>query len=300
MKKSFFIFVVVAVFVVEAWWVRERLGGSEGRHLVPDSIAGSLEEFQITSTDATVSVRKIDGRWVVASLSDYPAAENTVLGFLQALNDASVVAKPSTGDVDVFKDAVEVRLTAADHRMVLRLGAMSEGAVPGRFVQVDDGPVVLCDTFFDGYSADPLAWIERRLAPGLDPDRVVRVTVLSTRAEFTMSVADDGYRLSGDLETPSVNRNKGRQWLDALSRVEVSGIVPPDVSDEAAGIAGPELVTVTTDDGRMREFLIGEPLTNQTRSVRIRGDGRPEEAWRYVISEAAVNAILPYEKDLRR
>lgn len=184
--------------------------------------------------------------------------------------------------------------------MTLRLGPVSEGPVPGRFVQVDDGPVLLCDTFFDGVSAEPLAWIERRLAPGLDPDRVVRVTVLSTRAEFTMSVADDGYRLSGDLETPSVDRSKGRQWLDALSRVELAGIVSPDVSDEAAGIAGPELVTVVTDDGRVREFLIGEPLTNQTRAVRIRGAYSADGSWRYVVTEAAVNAILPYEKDLRR
>jgi len=216
------------------------------------------EEFDINavtgivleSSSATTHLYRTDSRWSVAEMYGFDADFDRLSQFLRTLafvESAQVVHGGDEHPEDFGLIAVSnkpwSRVTLrGTNQMPLSVmigdpwfpsrtetSFMSPGG--GRYLRVNDGPVLLVTANIYPLPADPKTWIRKRLL-NVDPQAVQSVQVINTNAGYTLIIRGaDEYELDGLKEDEELDRgavNRLRRSMQFLRCIAVADPATPD------------------------------------------------------------------------
>lgn len=156
-----------------------------GSKIVPPDLIETLDGLTVKSGEDQVSLKKIDGRWVVSEKGNFPANYDSMSRIMGALREAkvaqSVVATdeyydrfnldPSAEDSDEKPATITLQKDGEESSVVF-LGKTREstggsGGTAGRFIRLsnDESGVYVVQESFGFLGADPNNWISKSLTP---------------------------------------------------------------------------------------------------------------------------------------
>jgi hypothetical protein len=110
-----------------------------------------------------------------------------------------------------------------------------------------------------------------RIVVAIDPGQIQQLAIAGMKDEYIIRRDEDGNYFVGRVtEKESINQAAIQKVLLLLSTMPYESIYDPALSDEAIGLANPEMITATMRDGFVYQLIIGAAVSNETvRPVRM-------------------------------
>ncbi len=293
LKRLFIVFVALLLLLGAG---RFFSGLSFRRQTVGDPVfrrfdVNAVEQMDLMKGDERVYLARQDGRWVVHSRFDFPADFPTVARALQALDQLKIGRVVPDGadflsDFGLDPRAEEdpplilvfrrqrgremARVFIGNHQTSAARGPWA-GLPSGRFLRVDDGPVMLVNQRLDEFSMDPDDWIRRELI-GVPASEVASIIAAPLGSDpYEIQVQEDGRYLVTDLlPGEDTNQSGAGRVARSLQNLRSITVVDPDVRDAERGFDDPSKLRIVTQRGIVYSLRIGGPSeTDEGHYVRI-------------------------------
>ena len=307
--RTLFILLVIFVFLASLAVLVTRepartaaTGPQPGDALLPDLDVNRIEKMRVESPQGTTEVQRVNGKWVVPSLFEYPADFDCVVEQLRTFDDLKV-GQTVRGGMDApdefgFSETNRIRILLAssdkdgDTTEIL-VGAMRLTSQSSRFpnypdgtyVRVGDGPIVLVKESLQNLPRSNDDWVRKSLF-GIEPGRLSEITLVTTQETFTVKVPEPGKYAMDDLkEDEEVNSDVMARLTSVLQSLFFNSVADPDGNDADFGFANSSQLSAKTKNGLVYSLFIGGPVPGTSdRYARIKADGGEGE-------EAAVKEI---------
>ena len=286
-KKTMWILVIVlAALSVAVWWSGRRAApaaaSAAGGRLLPGVDLATVRAIALETAAATTRLAQADGVWCVAEKSDYPADVRRLRNLIQALDetDDAQVADESADRLAEFglaTDGAEAPLRIAlEHAAgtatvslgktrAPRRGEEYWGPPAGRYVRVDEGPVLLLKDDVPGADADPAQWWDRALLE-IEPETVRKVEVAGGGEAIALERGTNGtFALVDAAEGEEVDAGAAERLFGALRALRADEILKPE---EAEGMFAEAATYAAETEGATYRIEIGAAQAD-------RGNGRP-------------------------
>lgn len=249
-----------------------------GDPLISGNTVETIDGFSIKTGDDSVTVKKINGQWVVEELGNFPANLTQISRVFDALRKTKVaqgvVASPEYYDrfnldpesedtdkrpevITLFKDGKE--------NTIIQLGKNRESTggrnrTAGRFVSLsnDDSGFYVVQESFSFLGADPDTWIEKILTPLEEGVIKMEVTAPNdpTFKPWTASrpTVQDDLLIEGLGEKEETKTNETATLKNAFSRAIFIEMINEEDFKKRADEKGTRQVTATDSGGST--FLI--------------------------------------------
>ena len=289
--------IVLAVLMAALWGAGRRSAAPAGAEeaaagtLLTDVEMNSVRAITITDGTATTRLVRTEGIWIVEGLDGYPADFDRLQRLIREIDEARnpQVADPGadklaefglTGDSDPAPR--QLVLEHAGGTTILHLGRLREpqrsenqmwGPPPGRYVRVDEGPVLLIKEDLGLVQADSGQWWDRRLLE-LEPDAIRKMKIeradgsygVERTGEGTFALAVDSGE--GEVDAAAANRLFGSLRNLRADRQLASG-------EEEADAFADVLVCRAETDAAAYRLEIGAVDTNNAASRFVKIDVTP-------------------------
>ena len=295
-KKTLWVLaIVLAVLVAAVWWNGRRAGAPGGAaaaasgRLLPGVDAATVRAVALESAAATTHLAQVDGVWCVAEKDNAPAELRRLRELIQALDetDDAQIADESAECLAEYGLAAEgaeaplrIALEHAAGTTTLSLGKTRAprqteaywGPPPGRYVRVDEGPVLLLKDDVPGADADPAQWWDRALLD-IDPADVRQVEIGSADGTFAIARGEDGaFALADAAAGEEVQAAAAERTFAALRGLRAEDILSAEEADGA--FADAAIFAATTADATYRiEIGAAQEDRGNGRPVRIEATG---------------------------
>ena len=288
-KKTLLVLVVLLAVLAGAMWMSGRQAASpsgksavDGGRLLPSVDASTVRAIAIEDGVATTHLAKVDGVWSVAEQDNYPADFNRLREMMRAIDETENAQVAEEGPAhlaefglaaDAEPAPIRVALEHAQGTTVLNLGKTREprrsdpywGAPAGRYVRVDEGPVLLIKEDIRMVAADPAQWWDRLLLE-VAPESIRKMEVGSADGTFAIERGTNGaFAAVGAAEGETVEEGAADRLFGALGNLRAEKILAPE---ESAAAFSNAVSCVAETEGATYRIQLGEALADQ-------GDGRP-------------------------
>ena len=322
-KSTLRLLLFVVMVLVAALWLIESGGDSDlpeaGTPLMPDlrSVANEIDEVTVQRAgQGPLTIRRLDGSWIVPDRGDYPANVDALRTVLQAMTEAAVVeaktANPALHDrlgVDapsaVNSTSVQISARAGERNFELIFGNLAQGSY--RYARIaDQDQSWLIDQNPD-LPADVAGWLDKDIVD-IDSSQVRSVTVSHPDGE-TISISKAA---EADINFDVADIPEGRQLTystvansiaGALNDLDLDDVRPATGSADDAILATFEtfgdirvLARTVTDEGGNWLTLDVEGLAGETEellALRQRVDG-----WEFRIADYKANLLTRRWEDV--
>ncbi len=240
------------------------------------------------STNEVVRIEHGDGGWQIASMHGYPASFDKIADHLRGLGRTKAVAlmrggeaypeefglTPESGDYLSLRllgegqgEPVLATLEAGSERGAGAEGNMQPG---GRFVRVDQGPVLLADEFPFAIPRDGLGWTDTSL-PRLSTGEVTEINVERTGGErYSLRRTPGGQFVLADLaEGEEMQPGQGQHVARALEYLSFVGVADPQLSEAELGLEQPDTYQARSSDGIVLTYRLGATPEPNHRYARV-------------------------------
>ena len=294
-KKTLLILVAILAVLYAALVMtgpRGRTGegapAAQGGRLLPGVDLSTVRAVSIADGSATTHLAQAEGLWSVAEEGGAAADLNRmreVLRALDAVDDAQIVdedaGRLAEYGLGADGEAATVRITLehAAGRSVLALGKTREprregdlwGAELGRFVRVDEGPVLLIKDDLRMVQADSASWWDRQLL-AVASDAVQKVEVAAGADAYALEKDTNGvYALAGAAEGESVAVAAADRLFGALRSLQAEAHLPAEESGGDEAFASGNRYEATTA-GATYTLWIGEGADESGGGRRLKID----------------------------
>lgn len=284
-KKTLWILVVVLAALAAAVWKTKQKesapaanGLAAGGTLLASVDVSTVRAIAIADSAATTHLAQADGVWSVAEQGRYPADLNRLRELMRALDDVRDAQVADTGAARLAEYGLAAGEEAAPLRIelehgggttVLALGKVREPRrsedywmpAAGRYVRVDEGPVLLIKEDLRLAAADPEQWWDRLLLE-VSPESIRQVDVASADDSFVVARDTNGtFSLEGAAADETVNVAAANRLFGALRALRAEKILPADAVTNATSYKAQA-------DGVVYSLQLGEAQSDS-------GGGRP-------------------------
>lgn len=286
-KKTMWILVIVlAALSAAVWWSGQRAApaaaSAAGGRLLPGVDWTTVRGVALETAAATTRLAQADGVWCVAEKGDYPADVRRLRELIQALDetDDAQVADQGADRLAEYGLAAEgeepplrIALEHAAGTTTLSLGKTRAprrgeeywGPPAGRYVRVDEGPVLLLKDDVPGAAADPAQWWDRALLE-IEPAAVRKVEVVGEGETFALERSEDGaFALVGATDDEEVDAAAAERLFGALRNLRADEILSAEEAENAFADAA---TYAAETEGATYRVEIGAAQAD-------RGNGRP-------------------------
>ena len=286
-KKTMWILVIVlAALSAAVWWSGRRAApaaaSAAGGRLLPGVDWTTVRAIALETAAATTRLAQADGVWCVAEKENVPADVRRLRGLIQALDetDDAQVADESADRLAEYGLAAEgeeaplrIALEHAAGTTTVSLGKTRAprrgeeywGPPAGRYVRVNEGPVLLLKDDVPGADADPAHWWDRALLD-IDPAAVHKVEIGSADGTFAIERGADGaFALADAAEGEEVDAAAAERMFAALRSLRADEILS---AEEAEGAFVDAATYAAETEGATYRIEIGAAQAD-------RGNGRP-------------------------
>jgi hypothetical protein len=328
--KNRWLFIGVVAFLVLGYLALQKRGGpaprqgaepDAGQHLLSFDI-NDVARFEFVSPSSTSTLMRLNGQWTAADLWNYPAdfakvseplralatlkAGPIVRGGTELLDELGMADDPAKsgeqrpGFLRLFDDSGKLLalVTIGQRRMADDMESARQSG--GRYVRIDDGPVMLVNEEFYGLASTPTEWIDTILlnVPASD---IQSITVTATASTYTIrSPADGQYELDGLQPDQEVAKETAGRMFQALVALPLALIVDPAKPEAELGLEKPEEFQAVTRDGVTWVIHVGGSPDGVNRYARLFGfykQPEPPAAPAEGADEAAKKAYEQAKKD---
>ena len=253
-KKTMWILVIVlAALSAAVWWSGRRAApaaaSAAGGRLLPGVDWTTVRAVALETAAATTRLAQVDGVWCVAEKDNVPADVRRLRNLIQALDetDDAQVADESADRLAEYGLAAEgaeaplrIALEHAAGTTTVSLGKTRAprrgeeywGPPAGRYVRVDEGPVLLLKDDVPGADADPAQWWDRALLE-IESETVRKVEVAGGGEIFAIERGEDGaFALAGATEGEEVDAPAAERLFGALRNLRADEILKLEEADE--------------------------------------------------------------------
>ena len=282
-----------------------------GSDLIAGETVETIDGFQISDGEDTVTVKKVDGQWSVVEKDNFPANLTTVSRAMRALRDArvaqGVVASqeyynrfdldPQAKDDDLRPESITF-LKGDEEGPVLYLGKTrtatggSTGRA-GRFVRLsnDDSGVYVTSESFSFLNYDPSNWIEKFLTPLEEKALEIEVTAPNDEAFKSWKVSRqtvlDDFLLTDLGEKEETRTNETALLKNSFVRASFTELVDSEEYQKRADKKGIRTVKATDSGGST--FLITITPEKKDEKPADKKDDAPVPAIDYLVSIEVLN-----------
>jgi Domain of unknown function (DUF4340) len=264
------VFAGVLAIAVVAVNLTDRGTAPAGELLLPGlkSQLNALDNVQIVKGDATVTIARVDDRWVVREQDDYPADAGKLREAMLALADANKLeAKTANPDLhaqlELAGDGTRLDLAGDSAQgfepVSLILGKIAQGS--NRYVRMSDDPQSWLIDKNPGLTADAASWLQKDVID-LAASRMQSIVISHANGEEIRIVRDAGEILSVE------NIPEGRE-LSSISAL----------NNIAAGLQNLTLDTVRAADAAAVADLQSTYTTSDGLVVTVQRFTDGDEAW---------------------
>ena len=286
-KKTMWVLVIVlAALSAAVWWSGRRAApaaaSAAGGRLLPGVDLATVRAVALETSAATTRLAQVDGVWCVAEKDNCPADVRRLRNLIQALDetDDAQVADESADRLAEYGLAAEgdeaplrIALEHAAGATTVSLGKTRAprrgeeywGPPAGRYVRVDEGPILLLKDDVPGADADPAQWWDRALL-GIEPADVRKVEVASGGETVALERGADGaFALAGAAEGEDVDAAAAERLFGALRNLRADEILS---AEESEGMFAEAATYAAETEGATYRIEIGAAQAD-------RGNGRP-------------------------
>ena len=245
-----------------------------------------VAEMDIVTDSGTNRLAKKNGKWVVASLFDYPANFNQVAERLRSLSDLKPgqVVRGGTehlAEVGLAPDkATQIRMKDSSGKILasLALGSMrlsqagrSYGSFPqGQYFRVGEGPVVLSRDPLPAFAMSNEDWIQRDLLT-VPPEEIVEVSITSTQNAFAIRQPSPGnFQVDGLGTNEQVDAEQAGRPMRVFQPGLVYSVADPVKSEKELGLDSPDTFVAKTRDGIIYTTLLGSNSVPAGRYAKLK------------------------------
>lgn len=248
---------VLAVLAGALWWngrPGSAPGGSaetRGRMLPPSVELNTVRAITIEDGTDTTRLAKTDEVWCLPTWNAYPADFDRLAEMIRSIDatENAQIAEQNPGDLTEYGladggDIPPVRITL-EHEAgstVVSLGQQREspagdnlwGPPGGRYVRVDEGPVLLIAEDIAMAEADPETWWDRRLVEA-GPESIRRVEIGPGDEALAIERETDGtFTVAGGGEGETVDPGAANRLFGAWRNLRADEILPDGEEADAA------------------------------------------------------------------
>lgn len=286
-KKTMWVLVIVlAALSAAVWWSGRRAApaaaSAAGGRLLPGVDLATVRAVALETAAATTRLVQVDGVWCVAEKDQFPADVRRLRELIQALDetDDAQVADESADRLAEYGLAaageeapLRIALEHAAGTTTIRLGKTRAprqteaywGPPAGRYVRVDEGPVLLLKDDVPGADADPAQWWDRALLE-IEPAAVRKVEVANGGETFALERGTNGmFTLAGAAEGEETEAAAAERLFGALRNLRADEILS---AEEAEGAFKDSATYAAETEGATYRIEIGAARED-------RGNGRP-------------------------
>jgi hypothetical protein len=293
-------------------------GAAENKVLTFD--LNEIGSFTLTAGTQSVTVAKIQGKWAVKSLWDYPANFDTVVDQLRQLADLKGAAiRGSESQLEEFgltasnTDYLAIGFDAASGGSLgrIELGAprlaSAEGGMGGypngQYVRAGEGPVLLVNEYLSGIPRRAEDWANKELL-NVNRSSISYLMVLNPEAPAYGLVADTNamWKLNELAENEETKQDTAGSVAGALSYLNFITVANPAASPESAGLDKPSVFVAKTTNGVVYTINAGAKLesaggryatigvayegSDTNESAKVAGENARVSKWVYVLTES--------------
>jgi len=255
-----------------------------------------INRLEILSASSTCTLARTSNSWTVAEMFGYYADFDELSRLLRSLADATIgqLVPDGTNYLSEFgldmqkvtgSRAAALRLHTPDRRpLTIHLGSewvTSAGenypSYPrGRYIRINDGPVILVADTLPVRAPDPAKWIDRSILD-VPPSKVSMVTVNASNTHYTLKVtAPDAFELDPMPAGKELDRAAVHRLLRSMQHLQCISVADPALKDEALGLDNPVVFKLHTSDGFTYTALIGKDAPdNRGRYARFEVSYQP-------------------------
>ena len=272
-----------------AWYTQQEPGKDadpsangirNGDEVLADLELNDITRIEIAGPDGTNTVANKDGNWVVDSLHDFPADFDKVRDNIIEWSETKVGDVPRGGDDAEYglsdtATTVIMKDQAGKTLATLLVGEARErkgaqfGGNDGRYIKVDDSPVLLVDSNFDALPSQSEDWITKDLLNIQSAD-ITAVTIQGTNGTVTVDTKDSSaYVVNGlaeDEETTTANAGRAHR---ALQNLRFNSVANPSTDDTSLGLDKATVFTAKTKAGIDYLVHVGNESSDGNRYARI-------------------------------
>jgi len=281
---------IAAILIGIAVWQSKRSQTSAtqsitfatGDRLIAGFPVNELHTVRLQGAENSVTLSRVEDRWVVTERENYPADFEKLARFLRQIQDLkpvqSVAAGPSqhprlglTNPVGDGGTGILFEGTAENSTTQLIIGnefirdaasPMAAGMAAGRYVRLADQPdrIWLISETLNAAEPEPSAWIDRRFVAIENP---VSISVTPTGEDaipwkLTRNEDSTNFTLEGLTEEETLDTAQTNQLRSVLAAATIEDVLTGDAADfEPARTA-----TIMTADGFTYTLRIGEQIEN--------------------------------------
>ena len=254
-KKTMWVLVIVlAALSAAVWWSGQRAApaaaSAAGGRLLPGVDLATVRAVALETAAATTRLAQVDGVWCVAEKENAPADVRRLRNLIQALDetDDAQVADESADRLAEYGLAAEgaeaplrIALEHAAGTTTVSLGKTRAprrgeeywGPPAGRYVRVDEGPVLLLKDDVPGADTDPAQWWDRALLE-IESETVRKVDVAGAGETFAIERGTNGtFALAGAAEGEEVDAAAAERLFGALRNLRADEILKPEETEKA-------------------------------------------------------------------
>jgi hypothetical protein len=264
---------------------RGDAGVKRGDPLFDQLDLNRADAVRVTQGSNTVSLVRQNDAWKVESLFGYPAEFDTLRTALVKLVDLKVrdVMQGGTAHLEEFglgANATVLEVSAAGKPLAkLLLGEHRTGSEDpsgmglgpgrdGRFVRLENGPVVLIEDNFDSLTTQATSWVNRQIL-NLTVTEVAEAGVSSTNGTFTLTVEGDStYKLPDLQESEEIESGRAGRLHRGLQYVSFEDVADPAKPDAEYGLDKADVYMCNLKNGLSYTVLLGGKA-EKGRYVRI-------------------------------
>ncbi len=293
-KKTMWILVIVlAALSAAVWWNGRRAAPAAataaGGRLLPGVDWTTVRAIALETAAATTRLAQADGVWCVAEKENVPADVRRLRGLIQAMDetDDAQVADESADRLAEYGLAAEgedaplrIALEHAAGTTTVSLGKTRAprqteaywGPPAGRYVRVDEGPVLLLKDDVPGADADPAQWWDRALLE-IDPAVVRKVEVAAGGETVALERDTNGViALVGAAAGEETEAAAAERLFGALRNLRADDILSAEEAEKAFAEAA--TYAAETEDATYRiEIGAAQADRGNSRPVRIEATG---------------------------
>lgn len=302
-------------------------GVQAGQVLLPDLDVNAVTSIEVAQGTHAVTLARGEDGWRLETLHGYPADFAAVAGLLRSLPElkAGQIMHGGENELDAYAlddgpegRRIRVTVAAAGGTERIDLGALREsgGGAPGmglpsgRFIRVNEGPVVLVDESFETVGAGVESWYEQELTR-VSPEALADIRVAGGDTGYAF-VRTNGVWTALDLgDEETVVSNGLTRLTSALQFLRADTVLDPAMDDEALGLDDPVIYTAATTNGIVYTVKVGAKSEQASQAtVRIEVEA-PEDAgdasarrlsgWAFRVSAYQADALsLPRDQVIER
>lgn len=289
------VLVVQIILGVVTFWPRSA-DTREGKPVFEGLTAEEIVALTITDDQSTnISLRKVDGAWVLPDADNYPALETKITPVLEKLlklNTGNLVARTDTSHKalkvggDSYLRRVDIE-TADGTEYVLYLGTAPRYTATHFRVAGEVETYLTSDLSTWELNTAASGWIDA-VYVSIDKATLSEIVLENAQGTFTLLKAGETWTLAGAAEGDVIAQGKVDDIVNKATQMSMQEPLG-NIDDPAYGLDAPRAtVTLKTADGGVTTLRVGGQLAGSTNYI-VKSS---ESAYYVVVAEFSVKSLV--------